>query len=235
MNGRQLYLRSLHEQATRRQLEVAKLLRENPEATNIELADALNVDRDTIAKDRKALMEQIKTDTKSELELLREELRVKLEKLEGEVEKHRNKNGLLSLGAIDQQLCIIKAISELLGARKPVKEKLEIEGSPEPVYLIVQGFGKSYGGEGCDVQIKPGDKVLGVGDNRTIYHADGTTTHPDGVTAEGQVVIEQHHERTAEIIERDELLLTDGEQKIWDVEIEKKEPPAPSTEKTPWG
>lgn len=224
MNGRQLYLRSLHEQATRRQLEVAKLLRENPEATNIELADALNVDRDTIAKDRKALMEQIKTDTKSELELLREELRVKLEKLEGEVEKHRNKNGLLSLGAIDELLCINKAIIELTGARKPVKEKLEVEGNVGGVVFLQPVMH----GSPLPCELKPGDKVMMDG---SIHHYDGTTTHPDGVTAEGQVVIEQHHERTAEIIERDELLLTDGEQKIWDVEIEKKEPPAPSTEK----
>jgi hypothetical protein len=118
-------------------LELAKLLRDNPEATNLELAAALNVNRDTIAEDRKALMELVTNDTLTEMELLREELRHKLESLEKEVELHR-KDGKLSLGAIDQLLSITKAVIELTGARKPVKEQVEMTGDV-PLNVIVQG------------------------------------------------------------------------------------------------
>ncbi len=116
------YLRDLREQQTHRRLGVAKYLRESPTATNVELAKMFGVTRDTIALDRKALMEQLKQSTMTETERLRAELVQKLDGLVGEVEKHR-KDGKLSLGAIDQMLSITKAVIELTGARKPVIEK----------------------------------------------------------------------------------------------------------------
>ena len=119
------YLRELREEAARRRLELAKLLRENPDATNIALAKALNVTRNTIAEDRKVIMEQMTKSTLTETELLRDEMVRKLEALEAEVEKHR-KDGKLSLQAVDRLLDITKAVIELTGVRKPVNEQLSV-------------------------------------------------------------------------------------------------------------
>ena len=111
-------------QASRR-LGVAKALRQNPDATNVQLAKAFGVNRDTIALDRKVIMEQMVKSTLTETELTRAEMLKKLEALEAEVQKHR-KDGKLSLSAIDQLLSITKAIIELTGVRKPVNEKLAV-------------------------------------------------------------------------------------------------------------
>jgi hypothetical protein len=116
------YLRDLREHQTHRRLAVAKALRENPTATNIELAKMFGVTRETIALDRLAIMENLKQRTMTETELLRAEMVEKLDGLVGEVEKHR-KDGKLSLSAIDQILSISKAVIELTGIRKPVVEK----------------------------------------------------------------------------------------------------------------
>lgn len=131
------YLRTLRESQASRRLGVAKALRETPDATDIELAAIFCVSRNTIAEDRQALMEQLTKTATTEMELLREDLRQKLESYEKEVELHR-KDGKLSLGAIDQLLSITKAVIELTGARKPVKEQLEIAGDL-PLNVIVQG------------------------------------------------------------------------------------------------
>lgn len=119
------YLRELREDATRRRLELAKLLRDDPKATNIELAKALNVSRNTITEDRKVIMEQMTKSTLTETELMRAEMVAKLESLEAEVQKHR-KDGKLSLQAVDRLLDITKAVIELTGVRKPVNEKLQV-------------------------------------------------------------------------------------------------------------
>lgn len=120
------YLRELREGALRRRLELAKLLRDDPKATNIELAKALGVNRDTIAEDRKVIMEQMTKSTLTETELMRAEMVNRLEILEAEVQKHR-KDGKLSLSAIDQLLSITKAVIELTGVRKPVVEKHDVK------------------------------------------------------------------------------------------------------------
>jgi hypothetical protein len=67
------YLRTLREGQTSRRLGVAKVLRETPDATNIELAKIFDVDRDTIAEDRKFLMSQVNQDTKTEMQLYRDD------------------------------------------------------------------------------------------------------------------------------------------------------------------
>lgn len=125
MTAPSTYLRRMREGADRRRLELSRLLRDNPKATNIELAKALNVNRDTIALDRKALMEMIRNDAKTETELLRGEMVQELEGLKGEVERHR-KDGKLSLQAVDRLLDITKTIIELTGVRKPVNEKMQV-------------------------------------------------------------------------------------------------------------
>lgn len=143
MTGPSPYVRQKREEAARRRLELAKLLRENPEATNIQLAKVLNVNRDTIALDRKALMEMVKNDAKTETELLRGEMVQKLEGLEAEVQKHR-KDGKLPLAAIDQLLSITKAVIELTGVRKPVNEKMQVTHRAPIQFrtLIVNADGK---------------------------------------------------------------------------------------------
>jgi hypothetical protein len=125
MSAPTTYLRQKREEAARRRLELAKLLRDDPDATNIQLAKALKVNRDTIALDRKVLVEQITKSTLNETEQMRAEMVTKLEALEAEVQLHR-KDGKLPITAIDQLLSITKALVELTGCRKPVNEKMQV-------------------------------------------------------------------------------------------------------------
>jgi hypothetical protein len=140
MTAPSTYLRELREGAARRRLELAKLLRDDPTATNISLAKSLGVNRETIALDRKAIMETLTKSTLSETELLRTEMVKKLDGLITEVEKHR-KDGKLSLSAIDQMLSITKALVELTGCRKPVNEKLDVRHRTFPMFrgIIIGG------------------------------------------------------------------------------------------------
>jgi hypothetical protein len=132
------YLRDLREEQTSRRLGVAKALRETPDATNIELAKIFKVSRNTIAEDRKAIMEQMTKSTLTETELLRASMVEKLEALEAEVEKHR-KDGKLSLQAVDRLLDITKAVIELTGVRKPVVEKRELTPHELPTFNVFIG------------------------------------------------------------------------------------------------
>jgi hypothetical protein len=119
------YLRQLHEEAARRRLEIAKLLRDTPSATNIMLAKALNVSRNTITLDRRVIVEQLKSETLTETERLRFDMVDRLENLNKELELHR-KDGKLPVSVIHEGLLVTRAIIELLGVRKPVTEQLEV-------------------------------------------------------------------------------------------------------------
>jgi DNA-binding CsgD family transcriptional regulator len=66
-------IRNDRENRVRRHVELARLLRDNPDATNIELARALHVNRDTIAEDRKHLMSVVNGEAKTEMVLYREQ------------------------------------------------------------------------------------------------------------------------------------------------------------------
>ena len=118
--------RSLMEAATRRRLEIAKMLRDTPTATNIMLAKALNVSRNTITLDRKIMKEDLKNKTLTETELLRAEMVDRLEKLNEELQLHR-KDGKLPVSVIHEALLVTRSIIELLGVRKPVVEQLEVK------------------------------------------------------------------------------------------------------------
>ena len=120
------HLRKRLEQREVRRLAVAKALRESCELTNIALGKMFNVTRETIALDRKAIVEELINSTKTETEQLRDGLVKKLEALEAEVQLHR-KDGKLPFTAIDQMLAITKTVIELTGARKPVVEKREVQ------------------------------------------------------------------------------------------------------------
>jgi hypothetical protein len=119
------YVRTLQEEATRRRLELAKLLRADPTITNLALAKALNVSRNTITIDRKALMEQLKQSTLTETEQLRSAMVSKLESLNEELELHR-KDGKLPTGVVHEMLLVHRTIIEMLGIRKAVVEQLEV-------------------------------------------------------------------------------------------------------------
>src|SRR5579862_2755885 len=101
MTAPSTYLRILREAQTRRRLELVKLLQAHPDATNIELAKALSVNRDTIALDRKVIMEELQKETLNETEVLRANLVARLENLDGELERHRN-NGKLPVSVIHE-------------------------------------------------------------------------------------------------------------------------------------
>lgn len=133
MGGPSQYVRQKREQAAQRRLELVKLLRANPKLTNKVLAKTLGVTRDTIALDRKIIMESIVKNTINQTELMRAEMVQRLEALEAEVEKHR-KDGKLSLSAVDRLLDITKALVELTGCRKPVNEKLAVTHRALPMF-----------------------------------------------------------------------------------------------------
>lgn len=126
--GNYTYLRQLREAAARRRLEIAKLLRDDPATTNLQLAKALNVSRNTITLDRKLMVEELKNETLSETELLRADMLQRLEKLHHELELHR-RDGKLPVSVIHEGLLVTRSIIELLGVRKPVTEHLEVKRS----------------------------------------------------------------------------------------------------------
>jgi len=126
MTAPSAYLRELREAATRRRLELTRLLRENPTATNKSLAKTLGVNRETIALDRKFIMQELQKTTLTETELLRSEMVLKLEQLNAELELHR-KDGKLPIGVVHEMLLVHRTLIEMLGIRKPVVEKLDVE------------------------------------------------------------------------------------------------------------
>jgi hypothetical protein len=119
------YLRDLREQRESRRLGVAKALREVPNATNIELAKIFGVTRETIALDRKALMEQLHKNTLTETEAMRAAMVERLEKIVDEIELHR-KDKKLPVSLIHEWHSVTRSMIELLGVRKPVAEQLEV-------------------------------------------------------------------------------------------------------------
>lgn len=82
-------------------------------------------------------MEALQNETKTEVELLREEMVKKLEGLEAEVERHRKTDGKLSLQAVDRLLDITKTIIELTGTKKPVNQKLAVTHRNLPQFNTV--------------------------------------------------------------------------------------------------
>jgi hypothetical protein len=121
MTLRSQHLRDLREQRESRRLGVAKALRDTPDTTNIELAKVFGVTRDTIALDRKALVEQMTKSALTETELLRADMVDRLENLNKELELHR-KDGKLPISVIHEGLLVTRAIIELLGVRKAVPD-----------------------------------------------------------------------------------------------------------------
>ena len=139
------YLRDLREQRESRRLGVAKALRDTPNATNIELAKVFRVTRDTIAQDRKAIVEEIRKQTTNETELLRADMVQRLEHLNNELELHR-KSGKLPVSVIHEMMLVHRSIIELLGIRKPVTEHLEVKKTTLRFETTIAGIRQPDGG-----------------------------------------------------------------------------------------
>jgi DNA-binding transcriptional MocR family regulator len=74
-------------------LELAKLLRGNPDTTNKELAQALNVSRNTITEDRKSLMAQVNQEAKTQTQLHREDQLARIEMKWQEIDSDASMTG----------------------------------------------------------------------------------------------------------------------------------------------
>jgi DNA repair exonuclease SbcCD nuclease subunit len=126
MAGPSNLVREAREAASRRRLEIAKILREDPATTNIQLAKMLNVSRNTITSDRASIMENLTKETLTTTEALREQMAARLERLDEELERHR-KNGKLPVNVIHEAHLLTRSLIELLGCRKPIVEKVQVE------------------------------------------------------------------------------------------------------------
>lgn len=142
MTAPSTYLRVKREEATRRRLELAKMLRDDPKATNLALAKALGVNRDTIAGDRKVIMEELKKTTMDETTFYRAKLLTKLEALLEELERRRT-TGKFSLVAVDREIVLLKEIKDLMGVKKPVVEKHEVKHTTISFKTSLVGNGKA--------------------------------------------------------------------------------------------
>jgi hypothetical protein len=87
------HLRNLREQQTSRRLGVAKVLRETPDATNQELAKVFNVSRNTIAEDRKYLMNVANGEAKTEMQLYRDDQLTRIQQKWDEIEGDQTMSG----------------------------------------------------------------------------------------------------------------------------------------------
>lgn len=82
MNSSLGYLRRRREAAARRRLEVARILRDDPNATDIQIAEALQVSRNTIREDRRQNLDLVRDETGVEVEEYREEVLDELAELQ---------------------------------------------------------------------------------------------------------------------------------------------------------
>jgi hypothetical protein len=86
-------MRARQERQTSRRLGVAKILRESPSATNVELASIFDVDRDTIAEDRKFLMNQATGEATTEMQLYRQDQLTRIQEKWDEIENDESMSG----------------------------------------------------------------------------------------------------------------------------------------------
>jgi hypothetical protein len=86
-------IRSDREARAHRHLELVRLLRDNPQATNIELAEALNVSRNTITSDRLAIMTQVNQEAMTETQLYRDAQLARVQEKWDEIENDASMSG----------------------------------------------------------------------------------------------------------------------------------------------
>jgi len=86
-------IRNDREARARRRLELVRLLRDSPQATNVELAKALHVSRNTIQEDRLAIMELARTETLTETQLYRDNQLTRIAEKWDEIENDASMSG----------------------------------------------------------------------------------------------------------------------------------------------
>jgi hypothetical protein len=129
-------MRARLERQTSRRLGVAKVLRETPDATNIELAKIFDVDRDTIAEDRKFLMSQAKQNAVCQFEIWRDEHIAELDKLRESLEDFL----IPPEKRIELALAIIREDSKIKGTAAPTKSIVGHVNGPQldALYLDIR-------------------------------------------------------------------------------------------------
>ncbi len=86
-------IRNDREARVRRHVELARLLRDDPTATNIELAKALHVSRNTITLDRLAIMELTRNEALTETQLYRADQLTRIQEKWHEIENDDSMTG----------------------------------------------------------------------------------------------------------------------------------------------
>jgi hypothetical protein len=129
-------IRSDREARARRHLELARLLRDNPNATNIELAKALRVSRNTIAEDRKHLMSIASEEAKTEMVLYREQQLAELIELRDVLSDPKIKPDR----KVELTLAIIDREMRLTGTAAPTKSIVGHVNGPQldALYLDIR-------------------------------------------------------------------------------------------------
>jgi hypothetical protein len=129
-------LRARQERQASRRLGVAKVLRETPSATNVELAKMFDVDRDTIAEDRKFLMSQVNQEAKTEFQQWRDEHIAELQELRTKLEDP----SLRAAEKVALALAIIREDSKIKGTAAPTKSIVGHVSGPrlDALYLEIR-------------------------------------------------------------------------------------------------
>jgi hypothetical protein len=140
-------LRARHERQTSRRLGVAKVIRDTPDASNVELARMFDVDRDTIAEDRKFLMSQMNQEAMTETQLYREDQLARIADKWEEIESDESMSGAEKHLAWSRWM---KLEMDLRGTAAPTRsESLNVNADAENIgpyrkfVLAAQGLDES--------------------------------------------------------------------------------------------
>ncbi|HKV79774.1 MAG TPA: hypothetical protein VJP02_16615 [Candidatus Sulfotelmatobacter sp.] len=126
-------IRSDREARARRHIELARLLRDAPDATNIELAKSLHVSRNTIAEDRKHLMNIVSGEAKTEMVIYREQQLAELVDLRDVLSDPKIKPDR----KVELTLAIIDREMRLTGTAAPTRSiQATINADVDPAKLV---------------------------------------------------------------------------------------------------
>jgi hypothetical protein len=150
-------IRNDREARARRHIELSRLLRDNPDATNIELARALHVNRDTIAEDRKHLMSIASGEAKTEMVLYREQQLAELVELRDVLQDPKIKPDR----KVELTLAIIDREMRLTGTAAPTKSiSAHIDGGVQVLPIEEQyEYKQAFAGLYPDERLEELDRV----------------------------------------------------------------------------
>lgn len=127
-------IRNDREARVRRHVEIARLLRDDPRYTNVELARMLNVSRNTIAEDRKHLMSVVSNEAKNEMQIYREDQLTRIAAKWDEIENDQTMTGAEKHLAWSRWM---KLEMDLRGTAAPTRsENLNINADVDPAKLV---------------------------------------------------------------------------------------------------